>query len=515
MGTPGGPENQKNGADDWSQLPKLDDMPTFGREERRTPLPPLPDANHPTHREEHAAWHADSKQADEEPVDWRNYVQSTNPGKSLKIRDVKPGGQPEAPNAHQGRIDPTMRSVYWGAYGQAAAQVDDLQNAIAPDYAAFMNGAEVPELKALGFLLGNGGDASTVADAQPLTDGTTLGSLFSKDGTLSLTKNDRAAMQTAQAGFKNHSSALNEHNATVSADYELYSRLHAFEEAKDKVITSKKGVDVANLEIEKVELTHRVGADKEKIEQAKEHAEKVQKAIEFVVGGVMKYTLAGPEEAIDAVEGLGAMASYAVSKISAHSIASAEKVLEEDTKELQTKETEAALAQLEKAKSEVKANLENLAAARGHLLAFLGERKNKYQTAGDASAHASGGDARSKAKISSMMAAIPVAEQLVGMLRNLSERCSDPRPQYSSDAGSGFAMALYDGNPKATNMVAALGDIAFLRSHFGQLLHQWGTRLQSLQQARTLLGGERAPVKDDDLTADITSNKPLKRAAPE
>ncbi len=515
MGEPGGYEDedkQKSPMDDWSKLPSPDDLPTFGQPRRQTPMPPLPDPVHPKHRPEHGGWGETSKQPDEEPLDWRTYVQAADPGKTLAIRNVLPGGQPQAPNQHQDRFDPTMRSMYWRDYSQAAAHVDSMQNMIAPDFNAFMDGENNADLQALGFVIpaGESGDASAFADKQDVSGGTTLASLFNGNGSLNLTKKDQAGMQHAHDAFEKHGTAKPAHDMTVSADHDLKSALHEFEAAKTLVKEADQGVETAKADIERVSLAHLVAKDKEAVEKAKEHAESVQKSIEFVVGGALKYTLAGPEEAIDAVEGIGAMASFAVSKVSGHSIEAAEAVLAQDTEKLEDKEAEIARGNLERAKTKVAARLAQLKAKREAVLAMLGKRKQFYEAAGRASAHASGGDAATQGKMTALMAAIPAAETLVGMVRNIATKCADPGPAYTQMAGSGFAMAVYDASPQATNMVSALGNIAYIRSRFGMLLYQWETRLASLQKARTQLGGRRAEGMDEDLKASIESDKPIK-----
>lgn len=515
MGTPGGYEDEKKKADDdWSKLPNPEDMPVFGQPPRQTPAPALPDPVHPVHRPEHGGWQQTSKQPDEEPLDWRTYVQVTDPGKTLPIRNVLAGSQPQAPNQHQDRVDPTMRSMYWNDYSQAASQVDGMQNAIAPDYNAFMDGQNNADLQALGFVIpaGETGDASAFADKQDVSGGTRLASLFNGNGSLNLTKKDQAGMQHAHDAFEKHGTAKPAHDLTVSADHDLKSALHEFEAAKFAVKGANKDVENAKTEIERVDLSHLVAKDKEAVEKAKEHAESVQKSIEFVVGGALKYMVAGPEEAVDALEGIGAMASFAVSKVSGHSIAAAEAVLAKDTEKLEDKEAELARGKLEAAKSRVSEQLAHLKAKRETVLAMLGKRKQVYEGAGKASARASGGDAATQGKMTALMAAIPAAETLVGMVRNLATKSADPGPRYTRMAGSGFAMAVYDGSPQATNMVSALGNLAHIRSRFSVLLYQWETRLASLQKARTQLGGSRAEGVDEDLKASIEADKPIKSA---
>lgn len=520
MGTPGGYEDedkQKSPMDDWSKLPRPDDMPVFGQQPRKTPLPPLPDPVHPTHRPEHGGWESTSKQPDEEPLDWRTYVVPTDPGDKLDtLRRLKPGQKPQAPNTHQDRIDPGLRDMYWMAFGEAADHVDGMRQAIAPDYAAFLDGTHNADLQALGFTLprnGAGGDASAFTDQQHLAGGMSMASLFNKDGSLNLTKKDQAGMQTAQNAFDKHSAAKPEHDLTVSADHELKAALHDFESAKDAVKRTQKDVEVATLGVQEVQLSQAVDNDKENLEKAKGHAESVQKSLEFIFGGALKYMVAGPEEAVDALEGVGAMASFAVSKVSGHSIDAAEAVLAKDTEKLHDVQAERARLKLESAKISVLEKLGKLKSKRETLMAALGKRKEAYVVAGTASAHASGGDAGTQHKIASFMTAIPEAEALVGILRNLSLKCSDPGPAYSSAAGSGFAMAVYDGSPEATNMVSTLGNIAYLRSKFGTLLHQWETRLSSLQKARTQIGGQRAEIVDDELKASVENDKALKPGA--
>jgi hypothetical protein len=213
--------------------------------------------------------------------------------------------------------------------------------------------------------------------------------------------------------------------------------------------------------------------------------------------------VAGPEEAVGALEGIGTMASFAVSKVSDHSIAAAEAQLEKHTELLNDVEAEHARGKLESAQIECKAVLKRLSSKRETVLQLMGTRKQTYESAGHASAHASGGDTNTQDKITAFMAAIPAAEAVVGMVRNLAAKCSVPPPRYSEAAGRGFAMAVYAGNAQATNMVSSLGNIEFLKNRFHQLQQQWEARLSSLQGARTQLGGQRAELTGEKLAAEV------------
>src|SRR5262249_30697750 len=153
----------------------------------------------------HGSYQLNSKQPDEQPLDWRRYVHAQYPGSKFQIHDLTPGREPEAPNTHQDRMDPGLRTMYWAAYKGAVLKTDAQQHSLAGDYHSFMAAQNSADLRALGFVMpseGWNGDAGELTDLQQMAPGTTMASLFRKDGSINTSRSDDQAVANAAHAFK-------------------------------------------------------------------------------------------------------------------------------------------------------------------------------------------------------------------------------------------------------------------------------------------------------------------------
>ncbi len=499
MGGATGFEEEQKADTDWGSIPE--DNP-FQPKPRPEQLPALPDVDKKPQLGEHSGSQPGKKQADESELDWRGYVKPTDPGNALGSLNLDQGSEPEAPNTNQSRMDPGIRNQAWNAYQEKTGDAANMRDTVAPDFAAFMDGAKNPDLIALGFTVPNGfkGDATSFADKQNVSGGTSLGSLFNKQGGANLLVDDHEGIANAQTA-RGTGAAKPQHDATVSADHKLKSKLLTFKSTEEGVREGFHKIEAAQDEIEKVQLSKEVSEDKEALEEAKGHAEDVKGTVEFVFGGMLKYLVAGPEEAVDMMESIGTMASYAVGKVSGHAIERAEAKLKADTAKLQGVEAKQAVAHFEEAKSFMRRSVQAMKAAREAVLAELGERKASYETAGNASAQASGGSSATQAKITALMAGLPAVEAMTGLIKGMVSKTAHKTP-YESMAGMGFHMAVHARRGQATNFVTALGQMQFTHQKFKGLETEWENRLRSLQKVREQLGGVR-PENDEDLEKSV------------
>ncbi|MBL0214438.1 MAG: hypothetical protein IPQ07_11175 [Myxococcales bacterium] len=466
-------------------------------------------AGHQVSRERsHSASRPDKVQVDESELDWRAYVKPKDPGAVLGALDLVPGLQPEAPNTNQERIGPGIRQMAWHRYQLKADEVAATRERVADDYANFMTGAKSPDLIALGFTVPYGfrGDAAAFADAQNVSGATSLGSLFSRRGSTNLGAEDHRGIANARGARERSGAAKPEHDATVVADHRLRSKLLAFQSAEEGVRGAFSGIESARLGIERVRLTREVYEDREALEAAKGHAEDVKNTVEFVFGGALKAFVADPEEAVDLMESVGTIASYAVGKMSGNAIARAEAALKAATFKLHDTAAKEAASKFEEAKLAMRSKILAMKAAREAVLAELGQRKAAYEVAGTASAQASGGSRLTQAKISALVAALPVVEAMTGLIKGMVARTAH-QPTYDTTAGVGFHMAAHAGRPQATNFMTALGEMAFIHSRFQMLDVEWSRRLLSLQHTQAQLGGVR-PEADEDLVKSVLGGAP-------
>jgi len=481
-----------------SKSPSLDSvfdegakLPKFGAEEA-APLPRLPSPN--AAARSHAAYHMDTRQVDEDPIDWRRYVTPKDPGAVFTRFELEPGHSPEAPNAHRDRTDEGQRGMFWSAYVSHSHEIETVQTAVVSDYRAFMMAQENPELRALGFVMSSEtwkGDASTLADQQKVGGNMQARDLFRGDGSLSLNSADERAIENAGQRVRAGTGAKQEHDDLAAADSGLRASMDDFEGAGYALGAGRHDVEKAEQAIERVKLQHEVAEDREKLEQVQQHVERVKAGIEFVAGGLVKFAVLGPAEAGDIVESIGAMASYAISRYSDNAIGDLEAKLAADTQELQTTEAREVHAGFEAAKKWCLSLLSKFKAERHRVIAALLVRQHAYNKAGKASASSSGGNGSSQSKISGTMAAIPMAELLLGMVKSIATTSAEASTKYSTMAGSGFHMALYDRRMQPTQLVAVLDQLEYLKIYFSGLTAQWTQRLASLQKAQTRLGGSR------------------------
>lgn len=498
MGGPSGFEEERTADAETDWAPDLADNP-FQQKPRPEQLPPLPDVNKKPQLGEHSSGRPGKQQADESELDWRGYVKPANPGNTLGSLNLNQGGEPEAPNTNQSRMDPGIRNMAWDAYQEKTSDAAGMRESVAPDYGAFMDGTKNPDLIALGFTVPEGfnGDAASFADKQNVSGGTSLGSLFNKQGGANLLVDDQEGIGNAKGARETSGAAKPQHDATVSADHKLKSKVLAFKSAEEGVREGFHGIEHATLEIERVQLSKEVSEDKEALEEAKGHAEDVKKTLEFVFGGALKFLVAAPHEAVDMMESIGTMASYAVGKVSGHAIERAEAKLKADTVKLQGVEAKKAAEGFETAKAVMRGRVQAMKSAREAVLAELGERKASYETAGNASAKASGGSSATQAKLSALVAAVPAVEAMTGLIKGMVAKTAH-KTAYDSMAGMGFHMAVHAGRAEATNFVTAIGQMQFIHEKFKGLDAEWSSRLRSLQKVREQLGGVR-PENDEDL----------------
>jgi hypothetical protein len=471
------------------------EMPKFGPEQQPAPLPALPSEKVIGHS--HASYGQSSIQIDEQPVDWRRYVEPVDPGSTFKLIDLEPGAEPSAPNTHQDRLDAGMRGQYWRAYSAASRDVEEQQTSIASDYHSFMVAQKNPDLRALGFLMPTAdwaGDAATLADQQVVGPNLTTKELFRSNGTLNMSPADSQAIGTAGHRLTQRGDGKQNHDALDAADHDLLSKVEGLESAANHLDAGYADLDAAAKHIEEVKLRHEVAEDREALEEAARHAEMMKAGIEFFAGGIVKYAVLEAKEFGDLVESVGAMATYAVGRVDEHSIDSLESKLKADTKKLQTVEGEAAHLKFESAKLRSLGLLHQFRAARHEVLASIQKRQQAYSKAGVASAANSGGSASSRSKIVGVMTAIPAVEVVLGLAKNVAQRAAEGA-NYSLDAGFGFNMAVQGQRVQATHLIASLDQIEYVRIHFNDIVSRWSQRLQSLHNAQTLLGGYR-PTAD-------------------
>jgi hypothetical protein len=206
---------------------------------------------------------------------------------------------------------------------------------------------------------------------------------------------------------------------------------------------------------------------------------------------LIKFAVLEAEELVDVAESVGAMGSYLISKFGEHVLDNLEQKLIADTHKLQTAEGLVAYQRLESAKEKSLAALHMLRAARLEVLVSLQERQTAYNEAGMASAASSGGGSSSRSKIAGAMAAIPTAEFVLGMATQVADSASSESATYSDMAGAGFHMAVYDQQPQAPNLIAALDQNGYVKNEFKAIATQWRQRLISLRNVQEQLGGPR------------------------
>jgi hypothetical protein len=246
--------------------------------------------------------------------------------------------------------------------------------------------------------------------------------------------------------------------------------------------------------------------DQEAIEKVKHRSEAIKSVVEFATGGVLKF-MAGDAD-VDILESVGTMASFAVDHFSDRTMGQLEAALEKDSEILEDAETREAMKGLEAAKAKMRGIFHEMRSARSALLVSMGKRKAAYETAGHASASVSGGSASTKAKIASLVAALPTVEYVVGSLQNLVDKTADASPTYSQEAGVGFGIAQWHRMPEANAFVRAIGFLEYYHTKFGVTLGEWQPRLASLKAVKERLGGAR-PV------GNVESSEPSVEKSPE
>jgi hypothetical protein len=209
---------------------------------------------------------------------------------------------------------------------------------------------------------------------------------------------------------------------------------------------------------------------------------------------------------VDAAESLGTMASFALSKVSERSIDSIEAKLRVDEARVKQESAKHALEMLKRAKAALAGTMKALATARADVFKSMMMRKQAYEAAGQASAAASGADSYTQGKLTASMAAIPIAETVLGMIQNLAAQTAAIAVTYDTEAGRGFHMAVLANQPEVPNFVALLGNLESMRAHFAALNIKWSGRLAALQKMRTQLGGAR-PGAHADVDAALDGPK--------
>lgn len=481
-----------------SKSPSLDSvfdegakLPKFGAEEA-APLPKLPSPSLTSRS--HGTYQISAAQPDEEALDWRRYVTPKDPGPALNRLDLEPGQVPDAPNTHQERTDQGQRQLFWNSYGASSRSIEAVRAGVATDYQSFMMAQANPDLAALGFTMSSPswkGDASSLADEQKLAPNLTAKNLFRGDGSINLTGADRAAMKSAGHLVMEGVGAKQQHDDLIGADSHLRASVSDFARSGAELDVSRSEVESAEIEIEKVKLQNEVAEDREALEKAQHHVELVKSGLEFIAGGLIKFAVVEAKEAGDLVESIGSMAAYAVARHSDASISSLEEKLQADTNKLQTAAGRVAYARFEAAKKNSLGRVHAFRAARQRVIEAIQARQKAHVAAGKASAASSGGSSSSRAKISGVMAAIPAAELLLGLVKSIATISAEASAKYTEHAGSGFHMAVYDHRMQPTHLVSALDQLTYLQVHFGGLTVQWAHRLASLQEMQTRLGGAR------------------------
>ena len=108
----------------------------------------------------------------------------------------------------------------------------------------------------------------------------------------------------------------------------------------------------------------------------------------------------------------------------------------------------------------------------------LSDRRAAYLRLAQGSAGAGGGSEADRDRLSALIAAIPLVEAAIGAARTVSARISEPA--YTRQAGRGFGMALYHGDPRAWIFLRHLAMLRGYGREFTGEAERWTQRRASL-----------------------------------
>jgi hypothetical protein len=458
---------------------------------------------------------------DEKKANWGDYVKVQAPGDPMVPFELDPGmACPFPPNAimekmpshHQqnddypnpfkdqdkdkvqiGHWKLVQRQEAWDAYRNKALGVKAMQDAVKPDVDLFRHAEKNEELKALGFIMKKGftGDLTTLAGEQqvPQQGGPSVGSLFGSSG-LNLTKADQKSIDgAAHARETGKDKGMSQaFLGTNKADTDLKAALEFLKAAAEQVTATKQTLESA---IQAIEYAN---AEKE-AEDAKAEIEELKKTVEFVKGFI-EFATSGPgklaklaEEGIDKLEAVGTISSLILDIIPIAGMKEAEGKLAAAQEKMKTAKGKQLQANLEAAKASSRGAVHDLAGKRDSLLSALTARRLAYNTAGDASGHAATGNDASKKKVAGLVAAIPIVENVVAALRNISSKTAFARPEWDEKSGLGYGIALYHQNWEAIDLPTAIGMLEWCNLYFGFTGEDWQDRLTMLLKTKEQLQG--------------------------
>jgi hypothetical protein len=432
---------------------------------------------------------------DDAEVKWTHYVSAKPPGHPYRIYDVAVGantpsamGKNSKPEVQPQPQSHVARQESWAEFRKQSLMVDAQQHRVAPEYNTFFQAEKNDDLRALGFVMSSSewkGNTAVLADQQRLTEnGQPMGTLFRGEGRLNTTTTDQAGMAKAKTAMDSHGTAKREHDATNGADQDLRSKVSELRAALKLLDDAGAAVNVAAAKLDQLYARRAIESDHKKIEKIKANNEKILHLIERVAGGAAKFMAGGAE--FDAVEFIGQTAGA----VSADDLQQLRHALASHEEQLEDAETRELVAGVQSAKGKALAAIAGVDGKRSALRQSIGARKDCYARAGAASAKASGGNAATQNKITSMMAAIPVVEVVMHQLQTMVGTLQG-RPHYSEAAGRGFGIATWNQMPQAENFVLALEQMEYCRIYFGDLLRDWQQRLSGLKAVRVQLGGAR------------------------
>jgi hypothetical protein len=437
---------------------------------------------------------------DEDPVDWTWFVKVTAPPSPFMVLPLQPpfacpmprNSVREGEPMHRQQGEPPVlipdtkfqwRQKCWETYAGAAAGVENMLGAVAPDLQRFQHPDQDPDLMSLGFVLPpsyQGGNLDALAGSQhvPNRGGPSLDSLFTGNA---VNVNRDAVTKVSSSGVADAGFL-----GMIGADAALRSALHNLSSQASKVMASNHALKAAQARIAAAAAAQDVAAAEAEIEQLKRESEHVTGAIEFIDTGPAKVAEL-VKQGLETVTHVGAVCSLVLRTFPRAGLESAERRLAGSRFAMQHAQTEALESELAAAKEQSLAALHALHAAHESLAVAMTARRQAYDEAARQVIAASDGDQ----KLGAVIGAIPIAEAVVANLRHLTEITRDARPPCTYEGAIGLGIAISHGYSCALLLPQAIGWLEFIHIHFGFLCGDWSARLQSLQAIRGELAGHR------------------------
>lgn len=395
------------------------------------------------------------------------------------------------------------RQKKWDAYRNAALHVQGVLTGVAPDVNRFFHAEKDSDLRALGMILPNKGwkgDLPSLAGKQkvPTKAGIEVSSVMGGP-----TKADEAGITKAAKSMESKNSGVEGTlSKCIQADEALLAAFRGVS-AKAKFVSAQvSAVNSAAEEVKAFEASDAVDAAKAEIAKLKEEAEDAKKIIEFFTDLPKK--LGELEElatkGMDPLAMIGKFANVAIDLVSEKRMEEAKKRLAAATQLMHDSKANALREKLQSEKVNWQGKIDDFSGATHTMREKLAARRAAYNEAGIAAGTAAGSNGKSNDRIAAMIAAIPIAEMVVGRLHAINSKLNakDVWPAYSREGGIGYGIALYHKNSAAWNLPIALGLIQSAQIGFAMYLDSWEDGLSHLQQVKERIGGARPGGNSDN-----------------